>query len=52
MEDYAKVLEYLNQALSIRETLIGSEDPSTIKVKDKTSEIQSKLKEQETDTTE
>jgi hypothetical protein len=47
MGDYAKALEYLNQALSIRETLFGSEDPSIIKVKDKISETQTKLKEQE-----
>ena len=45
MNDYSKALNYLSQALAIREKVLGSEAPKTIQTKERISEIQDKLKE-------
>lgn len=49
MRDYAKALEYLNKALPIRESSSGCEAPQTLKVKEKISKIEAKMKETETE---
>ena len=46
-QDFSKSLEHYYQALALYESLIGTNDPKTKKVKEKISEIQAKLKEQE-----
>ena len=45
--DYDKALEYFEKALNIFKAVLGEEHPSTIQTKEKISEIQAKLKEQE-----
>jgi tetratricopeptide (TPR) repeat protein len=47
MEDYGKALEQYNQAMSIYETHFGPEDSMVKNIKDKISEIEAKIKEQE-----
>lgn len=50
--NYNDALKYFNMCLSIRENRLGIANPKTVKTRDKISEIQSKLKEQETPTNE
>ena len=45
--DYQAALENHNKALEIKEAIYGPEDSRTINTKNKVSEIQTKLKEQE-----
>ena len=44
---FDKTILYYQKSLEIRQALLGSEHPFTIKTQQKISEIQAKLKEQE-----